>query len=160
MSSLSDVPRTAANTPIMSESNSPVFGLSKMQDKEMLTLLWRSFLGYGNKGFTCPFKQNNVQYIHFVRMWLCSRLIAECVRLWTIDAPLTLTLHTASLSLYGQSLWSKHILELLTTNHSFLRIIFCILMFCRPLLSDSPLHAWHEREMTEPYHIPALLAGN
>ena len=39
MSSLSDVPRTAANTPIISESNSPVFGLSKMQDKEMLTLL-------------------------------------------------------------------------------------------------------------------------
>ena len=68
MSSLADLPRKAANTPIMSESYCPAFGLSKMQDKELLTLHWRSFLGYGNERFTCPFKQKNVQYIHFDRM--------------------------------------------------------------------------------------------
>jgi len=38
MSSLADLPRKAANTPIMSESYCPAFGLSKMQDKELLTL--------------------------------------------------------------------------------------------------------------------------
>jgi len=38
MSSLADLPRKAANTQIISESNYPVFGLSKMQDKKSLTL--------------------------------------------------------------------------------------------------------------------------
>jgi len=48
----------------------------------------------GNEGLTCPFNYKNVQYIHFVRMWLCGHSIAESERLWIIDAPLTLTLHT------------------------------------------------------------------
>jgi len=38
MSSLADLPRKAANTLIMSESNCPAFGLSKMQVKKLLTL--------------------------------------------------------------------------------------------------------------------------
>jgi len=38
MSSLADLPRRAANTLIMNESNYPAFGLSKMQDKQLLTL--------------------------------------------------------------------------------------------------------------------------
>jgi len=38
MSFLADWPRKAANTPIMSESNYPAFGLSKIQDKKLLTL--------------------------------------------------------------------------------------------------------------------------
>ena len=38
MSSLTYLPRNAANTLIMSESYCPAFGLSKMQDKKLLTL--------------------------------------------------------------------------------------------------------------------------
>ena len=38
MSSLADLPRMAANPPIMSESNCPAFGLSMMQDKRLLKL--------------------------------------------------------------------------------------------------------------------------
>jgi len=38
MSSLADLPRKSANTPIMSESNCPAFGLSMLQDKKLLTL--------------------------------------------------------------------------------------------------------------------------
>jgi len=38
MSSLADLPSMATNTLIMSESNCPAFGLSKMQDKQLLTL--------------------------------------------------------------------------------------------------------------------------
>jgi len=38
MPSLTDLARKVANTPIMSESNCPAFGLSKMQDKKLLTL--------------------------------------------------------------------------------------------------------------------------
>jgi len=99
MSSLADLPRKAANIAIMSDSNCPSFGLSKMQDKKSLTLRWRSFLGYGNEHFTCPFNHKHVQYIHFVRMRPSCPLIADCERLWIIDAPLMLTLHSALLSL-------------------------------------------------------------
>jgi len=38
MSSLPDLARKATNIAIMSESNCPAFGLSKMQDKKLLTL--------------------------------------------------------------------------------------------------------------------------
>jgi len=38
MSSLADFPLKAANAPILSDSNCPAFGLSKMQDKKLLTL--------------------------------------------------------------------------------------------------------------------------
>jgi len=38
MSSLAHLPRKAADTPIMSESNCGAFGLSKMQDNKLLTL--------------------------------------------------------------------------------------------------------------------------
>jgi len=38
MLSLADLPRKAANTPIMSESNYPAFRFSKMQDKKLLTV--------------------------------------------------------------------------------------------------------------------------
>jgi len=38
MSSLPDLPRKATNIAIMSVSNCPAFGLSKMQDKKSLTL--------------------------------------------------------------------------------------------------------------------------
>jgi len=61
MSSLADLPRKAANTPIMSESNCPAVGLSKMQDKQLLMLRWRLFLGYGNQHFTSPLKRKHVQ---------------------------------------------------------------------------------------------------
>jgi len=38
MSSLPDLPRKATNIAIMSDSNCPAFGLSKMQRKKLLTL--------------------------------------------------------------------------------------------------------------------------
>ena len=38
MLSLANMPRKAANTPIMSESNCPAFGSSEMQDKKLLML--------------------------------------------------------------------------------------------------------------------------
>jgi len=93
MSSLVYLPGKAANTSIMSESYCPSFGLSKMQDEKSLTLNWLSLRGCGNKHSSCPVPYKNVQYIHFGRMWLCSRSIAKSERLWIIDAPLTLKLH-------------------------------------------------------------------
>ena len=38
MSSLGDLPRKAANPPIMSDSNCPPSGSSKMQDNKLLML--------------------------------------------------------------------------------------------------------------------------
>jgi len=68
MSSLPALPRKATNIAIMSDSNCPAFGLCKMEDKKLLTLRWRSFLGYRNERLPCPCNQKIVQYIHFVRM--------------------------------------------------------------------------------------------
>jgi len=67
-------------------------GFSKMQGLKSLTLHWRSFLGWGKEhvvrlfGITPP---------NTYRMWQCSILTAECVRLKIADTLLTLSLITS-----------------------------------------------------------------
>jgi len=49
---------------------------------------------------------------------------------------------------------------LLASNIAFLSIIICIQKHCGLSISDQPLSTWSEWEMTWPYQIPALSAGN
>ena len=74
----------------------------------MMTLRWRSLLGCGNKRVIYIFCNNSDLYIRFGRMWQCSPLIAECVRLKIGDSLLTLTLITSEQPLYTQYLYATN----------------------------------------------------
>jgi len=77
-----------------------------MQGQISFTLQWCSFLGWGNERVIWLFGYNANRSIHFGRMWQCSLLIAECVRLKIVDALLTLTLLTSKQPSYIQWLYA------------------------------------------------------
>jgi len=81
--------------------------LWESQDQRLLMHCWRSFQGLVNERVTNHFAYNNYLCNWFRRMWLCSHLFAENVRLKIIDAPLMLNWMTYWQSVGAQQLYVK-----------------------------------------------------
>ena len=95
-----------------------------MQCQNLLILWSCSCLGCGNERVICLFRYNTDQYILIGRMWQCSPLIAECVRLKIGDTLLILTSITSKRPLY------LHSLDTTIHIHS-IDIQYCVCMNCR-----------------------------
>jgi len=81
--------------------------LSDSQNRKSWTHRWRSFPGLVNEHVTILFAYKNRQYNHFGRMWLCSCVFAENVRLKIVDNPFTRNLMTYWQSVGAQQLYLK-----------------------------------------------------
>jgi len=123
MSSLAFLHIKAADSLIMDWHSYIGIWLPKIQDQKLLMLDWHSFPGWGNKHIALLFTYKDGKYFLFGKMWLCTTLIADRVRIKIIDTPLTLTLMSYWQSLASQQLHAKCIRSLVTATISFLCII-------------------------------------
>jgi len=105
MSSPAVVVVKAANAEIMCHSYKLLFWLSDSQDQKLLPDCWRSFPGWGNVHGTFVFTYKKGQYDHLTSISQCRPLFAENIRPENVDASLTLTLKTYSLSFVTQQLF-------------------------------------------------------
>ena len=85
---------------------------------------WCSSLGCGNECVISLFHNNADQYMYFQKMWQCSPLSAECIKLEIVNTLLTLTLITSKVPSYTQFWYA--------TNHiHIIRIQYWVCMYYR-----------------------------
>jgi hypothetical protein len=108
MLSQSLLPQKVANSSIMVLYCHTTLGLFWMQGQTLFKLHWHSLLEWGNKSVAWHCTYNAEQCTYFATMWQCSPLIAESVRLTTVDASLTYTLNTSKQSSHSQSFFATN----------------------------------------------------